>query len=116
MPSRPPRLCACGHRVAAGLRCPCEQKRDAERKARFDKGRPSASARGLGADWRRLRAEHLKAHPFCVRCGAPAREVDHVIPRSVAPERRLDPTNLQGLCTPCHSGAKQREERRQRMR
>jgi 5-methylcytosine-specific restriction endonuclease McrA len=116
MPSRPPRLCACGHRVAAGLRCPCERTRDAERKARFDKGRPSAAARGLDADWRRLRAEHLKAHPFCIRCGAPAREVDHIIPRAVAPERRLDPTNLASMCRSCHSGAKQREERRQRMR
>ncbi|WP_245710799.1 HNH endonuclease [Citreimonas salinaria] len=86
--------------------------RDAARKARFDKTRPSASARGLGADWRRLRLDHLKHHPWCIRCGAQAAEVDHIIPRSKAPERRLDPTNLQSLCKPCHSGAKQREERR----
>lgn len=85
---------------------------DAARKARFDKTRPSAAARGLDGDWRRLRAAHLREHPNCRRCGAPAREVDHIVPRSVAPERRLDPTNLQSLCTPCHSGAKQREERR----
>lgn len=112
MPRKPPRVCPCGHRVASGARCPCQTQADAERKARFDRTRPSASARGLDADWRRLRLEHLRAHPYCVRCGAPAREVDHIVPRSVAPERRLDPTNLQSLCKSHHSGAKQREERR----
>lgn len=112
MPFKAPRICGCGLIVQSGTRCACQKKRDAERKARFDKGRPSASARGLGADWRRLRNEHLRKHPKCVRCGEPAQEVDHIIPRSVAPERRLDPTNLQSLCKAHHSGAKQREERR----
>lgn len=112
MPSKPPRICGCGHRVAAGIPCPCEAKRAAERKARFDKKRPSATARGLGADWRKLRAEHLKRHPWCRLCGAQATDVDHIVPRRIAPERRLDPTNLQSLCKSCHSGAKQREERR----
>ena len=112
MASKAPRICGCGVRVPAGVRCACQERRDAARKARFDKTRPSASARGLDADWRRLRAEHLRKHPWCRRCGDPAREVDHIVPRSAAPERRLDPTNLQSLCTPCHSGAKQREERR----
>ncbi|WP_126974649.1 HNH endonuclease [Frigidibacter oleivorans] len=112
MPNRGPRICGCGRAVAAGDRCPCQAERDRERKARFDKGRPSASARGLGADWRKLRARHLRSHPLCAFCGAPATDVDHRIPRSVAPERRLDPTNLQSLCTSCHSGAKQRSERR----
>lgn len=112
MPARAPRLCNCGHRVASGVRCPCERKADAERKARFDKGRPSAAARGYDADWTALRAKHLAAHPRCVRCGAPATDADHVTPIRVAPERRLDPTNLQSLCKEHHSGAKQREERR----
>lgn len=112
MPSKPPRLCNCGHRVAAGILCPCETRQAAERKARFDKTRPSASRRGLGADWRKLRAEHLRHHPWCCRCGERAEEVDHIVPRSIAPERRLDPSNLQSLCKSCHSGAKQSEERR----
>lgn len=112
MPVRAPRLCRCGHRVAHGALCPCERRAEAERKARFDKGRPSAAARGYDADWRKLRAAHLKAHPFCVRCGAPARDVDHIEGVRKAPARRLDPTNLQSFCTPCHSRAKQSEERR----
>ncbi len=118
MPSKPPRICGCGHRVAAGILCPCEVKRTAERKARFDKKRPSATARGLGADWRKLRAEHLKRHPNCAICGVreESMEVDHIVPRRVAPERRLDPTNLQTLCKFHHSGAKQRQERRNPVR
>lgn len=111
MPVRAPRLCGCGQLVPSGQRCGCQAKRDAERKARFDKTRPSAAQRGLGADWRKLRADHLSAHPWCRRCGARAVEVDHIVPRRQDPARRLDPTNLQSLCRSCHSGAKQREER-----
>lgn len=54
--------------------------------------------------WARLRAMVLSENPLCVACDArgrvtAAREVDHV---------NSDPndnarTNLQGLCTPCHS-------------
>jgi 5-methylcytosine-specific restriction endonuclease McrA len=112
MPSRAPRLCGCGQTVQHGQLCPCEARRAAERKARFDKTRPSAAQRGLGGDWRKLRAAHLEKHPWCRRCGAKATEVDHIVPRRLAPERRLDPTNLQSICRTCHSGAKQREERR----
>lgn len=53
--------------------------------------------------WRRLRKRHLAQHPWCVRCGARGVDVDHVVPVRVAPHRRLDPTNLQTLCHPCHS-------------
>lgn len=115
MPVRAPRLCRCGHRVAFGALCPCARREEAARKARFDKTRPSAAARGYDADWRKLRAAHLKAHPRCVRCGDPARDVDHIEPIRVAPLRRLDPGNLQSLCKPCHSRAKQSEERRGRL-
>jgi len=89
-------------------------KRDRARKAQFDAKRPSAGQRGYDADWRRLRAQHLAAHPGCVRCGAKATVVDHITPVRIAPHRRLDPANLQSLCTTHHSGAKQSEERRAR--
>ena len=39
--------------------------------------RPSSAARGYGAQWRRVRAAHLKAHPYCVDCGRAATDVDH---------------------------------------
>lgn len=112
MPVRAPRLCACGEVVPSGATCPCQAKRKAERDARADKKRGTASQRGLGADWRKLRAAHLKQNPYCVRCGEWATDVDHIVPRRIAPERRLDPSNLQSLCKRHHSGAKQREERR----
>ena len=112
MPKRAPRICSCGKVVASGERCACQAKRDRARKAQFDAKRPSAGQRGYESDWRRLRAQHLAAHPYCARCGAVATVVDHNIPIRVAPHRRLDPTNLQSLCTHHHSGAKQSEERR----
>lgn len=60
------------------------------------------------ATWRRLRRQHLAAHPLCVHCLAEGRlteatEVDHVVHIAVAPHRRLDPTNLQSLDKACHS-------------
>lgn len=73
-----------------------------------DSGRESAAARGYDADWRRLRKRQLQLEPLCRRCKAdglltPATEVDHVVPIADAPGRRLDASNLQSLCHPCHS-------------
>jgi hypothetical protein len=36
-------------------------------------------------------------------CARPARHVDHVVPVAKAPQRRLDPTNLQSLCHAHHN-------------
>lgn len=85
---------------------------DGERKARHDRKRPSARQRGYDAEWQKARADYLAAYPSCRRCGAKADLVDHVIPIKVAPHRRLDRTNFQSLCTACHSGAKQSQERK----
>ncbi len=67
MPIRPPRL-----GTSDGARHP---------KGRADT-RPSASRRGYGTDWRKLRAKTLKAP--CAACGAPWEpgfHLDHIIPR-----------------------------------
>ncbi|WP_093359201.1 HNH endonuclease [Tropicimonas isoalkanivorans] len=112
MPSKPPRICACGHRVAAGVRCPCERKRAAERNARHDRKRPNSSQRGYTGTWEKARLAFLAEHPRCRRCGGPADLVDHITPHKGDPARFWDRTNWQALCTHCHSGAKQREERR----
>lgn len=110
MPSRPPRLCACGHLVPAGERCACQVKRAAAARARHDASRPSATARGYDADWRALRARFLAAHPRCAVCDAPAAEVDHVETVAERPDLRLAWSNLRAMCRPCHSRRTAREQ------
>jgi 5-methylcytosine-specific restriction endonuclease McrA len=84
---------------------------------RYDQYRGGARARGYDGAWERARAQHLAAMPSCLHCaqrgifGVLARVVDHVVPVAVDPGLRLDPTNLQSLCHPCHA-AKSREDRR----
>jgi len=116
MPSKGPRICGCGHRIKPDHRCPCEAKRDQERKARFDKTRPNSTARGYGRAWETARRAFLRRNPFCRRCGAPAAVVDHKTPHRGDQTLFWDQDNWQPLCTPCHSGAKQREERREKKR
>lgn len=112
MPMRAPRLCRCGHRVASGVRCPCERREDAARKARFDKRRPNSSARGYDRRWEEASKRYLAQHRTCRRCGRPATLVDHIKPHRGDASLVWDRSNWQPLCTPCHSGAKQSEERR----
>lgn len=112
MPMRAPRLCICGNRVASGARCPCQAPRDAERKARFDKTRPSSSARGYSREWEEARKAFLAVHRHCRRCGRLAAVVDHIRPHKGDTALFWDRSNWQALCRSCHSGAKQREERR----
>jgi 5-methylcytosine-specific restriction protein A len=52
--------------------------------------------------WAELALAWLKANPTCATCRRPAREVDHIVEVRVDPTRRLDPTNLRSLCSPCH--------------
>lgn len=112
MPIRPDRICSCGKRVKSGTLCECERRRAAERKARHDQNRPSARERGYTTAWQKARAAFLKLHPFCEKCGGEATIVDHIIPHRGDQARFWDRHNWQPLCTPCHSSAKQREERR----
>lgn len=81
------------------------------RKARADAKRPAARDRGYDAEWAKARGIYLAAYPSCRRCGAPATLVDHIVSIRLAPHRRLDPTNFQSLCTPCHSSWKQAREK-----
>lgn len=59
--------------------------------------------------------------PLCRMCGAlgkavPAAIVDHIIPVREAPERRLDPTNLQSLCWSHHAAKTQRDRAANKLR
>lgn len=64
------------------------------------------AARGYDAEWAELRTRILKHRRVCERtdCGSSYRlNVHHVVSVKKAPERRLDPSNLQVLCHRCHS-------------
>lgn len=112
MPFLAPSICACGKVVAAGTRCECRKASDRERKARHDATRPSARQRGYTSKWEQARADYLTAHPTCVRCGAPAKVVDHIKPHRGDLKLFWSRSNWQPLCVPCHSRTKQSEERR----
>mgnify|MGYP003152916879 CR=1 FL=1 len=67
----------------------------------YNKERGSAASRGYGSRWRRLRRMVLNRQPLCVRCGAPATDVDHIMPRAAGGDDSFE--NLQGMCKSCHS-------------
>lgn len=113
MPMRAARICGCGHRIATGSLCPCDERRNRERKARHDAKRPSASKRGYDTKWQRESKAYLATHRTCVRCGSPSTLVDHVIPHKGDQRLFWSRSNWQAMCTPCHSRAKQTDERRQ---
>lgn len=112
MPRSAPSIRSCGCVLASGERCQHSIQRDRERKARFDQTRPSARERGYDTKWQKEAKAYLAAHPHCRMCGNPSQVVDHITPHKG--DRRLfwSRSNWQPLCVPCHSSAKQREERR----
>jgi 5-methylcytosine-specific restriction protein A len=84
----------------------CEEH---QRKAWSTSTRPR-EARGYDARWRRVRDAYRAAHPVCEvpGCGAPAAQVDHVLPFTRR-GARLDAGNLQSLCEPHHASKTGRE-------
>jgi len=83
---------------------------DAQPKPRlYDDRRGSSTARGYGYAWQQRRKEYVKQHPFCVKCGRPTEQVDHVLPRSHGGSE--DDSNLQSLCGYCHKQKTARERR-----
>ena len=82
----------------------------AERRKQHDRWRGSASSRGYDWDWAKLRAAKVNADPMCEICrAAPATEVDHKQPVDARPDLRLEWSNLQSLCHPCHARKTARE-------
>lgn len=113
MPFAAPHICGCGRKVAAGIKCVCQQQRDRIRKTRADRNRPSARERGYTAEWERERKAFLSANPTCKRCGAPATVVDHIVPHRGDRKLFWDKSNWQPLCTRHHSRTKQAAEKRE---
>lgn len=109
MPSAALRPCThpgCGAlAVSRGAKCARHQ---GVAQAELDARRGTAASRGYNGAWRRFREAYLGRHPLCVACHANsritlARDVDHIVPLRVAPERKYDESNLQALCQPCHA-------------
>ena len=108
MPTRPGKPCAapdCKAIVRNARYCALHQAPEVD-------DRPSASSRGYGVQWRRVRARVLAMRPLCAHCLAkdlivPATEVDHIKSLRSGGTNHYD--NLQSLCKPCHS----RKTRRQ---
>jgi 5-methylcytosine-specific restriction protein A len=63
--------------------------------------RASPGARGYGYDWRQTRKRVLVDRPDCQICGAPATQVDHLLP--IRQGGTSDDDNLVACCARCHS-------------
>lgn len=61
----------------------------------------TTTQRGYGHRWRKQRARTLRHEPQCRMCGAPATELDHIIPKHLGGTD--DPQNCQPLCKKCHA-------------
>ena len=98
MPTKTKRVCnSCGKSV----RSVCVDCHKKHRRVR-EKGRPSASERGYGSRWRKLRVMVLHRYPLCNDCQRkPSQDVDHIIPKAEGGEDTME--NLQGLCRECHN-------------
>jgi 5-methylcytosine-specific restriction enzyme A len=97
MPKRPPTF-----RPKGQSRAEQQKRYDTQRKSKPDGN--FYSSRG----WRQFRASYMARHPNCVRCQAkgtvtPATQLHHRIPRKQSPELTYVESNLEALCTPCHS-------------
>jgi 5-methylcytosine-specific restriction protein A len=93
----------------------CEMHRRAQY-AQNDAHRGTSAERGYDSAWRRLRAQHLRANPWCVMCAQigkaeRATDVDHIVPHSGDDGLRLDRANLQSLCA-WHHKSKTMKERK----
>lgn len=81
---------------------PSRLKTDRSDVVRREAPRLSRSQRGYTRRWYRVRARYLRTHPLCVRCGAVADVVDHILPMARGGEQ-YHTDNLQPLCTVCHN-------------
>lgn len=107
MAMKPPRICSpCGLRVASGEQCPCERKRSAESRARYDAARPSARERGYDTKWQRESKAFLALpqNRLCgCGCGRQADMVDHKIAHKGDRKLFWDRSNWQPMARGCNT-------------
>lgn len=110
MPWAAARHCPHGHPPFRGRQCPvCH----AARRAKADKGRPSAARRGYGKQWQKARHAFL-ARPenaYCAcGCGRPADVVDHIVAHKGDMGLFWDRSNWQPMNRDCNSRKAARSE------
>ncbi len=108
MPYKPKRPCSypgCP-KLTDGRYCPEHKKLMEKQYDAYQRSRES-TAFYRSSDWKKMRANYLIEHPFCVECNrngklTKATVVDHIIPiRMGGP--LLEESNLQSLCASCHT-------------
>lgn len=104
---RPCRKANCPRLTEGGY---CDQHQQDAPRQQFDRRRGSAWSRGYDDAWTVLRRQALRRDMYlCQHCKkegrqVPATDVDHIDPFDGKHDpRRLDLSNLQSLCKPCHS-------------
>lgn len=98
---------------------PSHARERAELNQDYDRHRGSARQRGYTAAWDKAAAAHLRSHPLCIYCAlvdrvTPATCVDHLYPQRQFPDVFWRSEWWGSSCAECHSGFKQRVERRGR--
>ena len=114
MPNLPPRQCTKpGCKEYAVKHGRCEQHQPEAWTT--SKGK-TASQRGYGSQWRKIRTQVLKRDDYlcqvCLSKGVytQATEVDHI--KNKANGGTDSPDNLQAICSPCHKEKTQSERKR----
>jgi 5-methylcytosine-specific restriction protein A len=113
-PKSPCRYPGCPN-VSDGAYCEKHRKAANREYNAFTRDREAHTFYG-SPEWRRLRKLKLRQTPYCEECYrqgrmTAARMCDHILPAREYPSRRLDVTNLQSLCLPCHRAKTNRERK-----
>lgn len=120
MPKRASKSCrhpGCAAIATLGAYCDAHQV-TAKAGTFSDARRGTASERGYGSDWAKLRKRILRRDKgLCQICLAggkyrPAKSVDHIKPKFEGGDDHDE--NLQSLCKPCHDAKTASENRRAR--
>jgi 5-methylcytosine-specific restriction protein A len=111
MPMVPPRRCVTCRQLVTTRCATCERVR----KQDIDARRGSASERGYGHRWHKVRTAYLRQHPLCVPCEkagrlTPANVVDHVVPHRGDQALMWDETNFRATCKRCHDQKTARQD------
>jgi len=109
------RTCRCGGRIRVDECDRCGP-------VRVEEHRGTSTERGYNSRWNREAERYKQLHPMCVCCeaqgiatglrGRTGILVDHIVPKSLAPELFWDRSNWQTLCHHCDQTIKKPLERR----